>query len=585
MFELSHLRDLQNEIKNKGLKAYLIVMSDPHASEYVASRFSAERLFFCPFTGDAGQLLVTEDNAYLFTDGRFFIQAEKELASYPFVLMRIGEKNVPSLTDFIKEKDLYPLGVNTLNISENFYKTIALKDKKVVDVDYAQKFIKNRPSLSKEKIYELDSKLNSLTYKEKIDAICLEMNKIGVEANLITTLDDIAYILNMRGKDIECNPVFYSYLYVSHVHGTHLFIDLDKLDYRLEGVEVHPYDEITSFLKEHRNVRTLVDSSKVNAKLFNILSNPIEGKNPSYLMKSIKGEIEIKNTKEIQELDGVALVKFIDFLNKNIEKNLTEYQYAEELKKYRLENERCFDLSFGTIAAVGANAAEMHYSPSEEKSSVVSSSSQELLVDSGGQYYGGTTDTTRTFAIGKELSSEYIHDYTLTLKSVIALSTSIFMRESTGQTLDIKAREIMWKEGMDYKCGTGHGVGYILNVHEGPNGFRYKRVAERDDGNMLVPGMITTVEPGVYKQDKYGIRIENNLLCVPAFETDMGVFYKFETITYVPIDTRALDLSIMTDEEITWLNDYHKMVFEHLSSHMSSELIEVLGELTKPIKR
>ena len=584
MYKRQNLLDLQKKLKEDGLKAYIVPTSDPHASEYVADRFMSERLYFCPFTGDAGTLVITQDNAYLFTDGRFFIQADKELAGEPYVVMKIGQKGVLPLNEFVKENDLYPLGVNMFNISYSFYNSLVKEGKEILNKDYAY-MIENRPLLCEDKITKVDDSFFSVTADDKIEFVKSELKIANCEANLITTLDDIAFLLNCRGVDIACNPVFYSYLYISRSEGTHLFIDKKKIDFELKGVTVHEYNEIESFLEERKDVKTLVDESKINARLATILTNKVNGRNPSYIMKAIKGDVEANNTKDIQVLDGVAMIKFWDYLYSNLDNNLTEYQLSQKLKEYRLSNERCFDLSFETIAAVNANAAEMHYSPTAEKSSVVNGDCLELLVDSGGQYFGGTTDTTRTFLLGKP-TEEYKHDYTLTLKSVIALSTSIFLEGSTGQTLDIKAREIMWKEGLDYKCGTGHGVGYMLNVHEGPNGFRYRRVAERDDGDMLVPGMITTVEPGVYKANKYGIRIENNLLCVPAFENENGTFYKFETITYVPIDTKPLDLSIMTDFEIEWLNNYHAKVREVLSEQIEDKhLLDLLNDLTKPIHR
>lgn len=584
MYKIENLKELQECLKRDNLKAYLVLTSDPHDNEYIANYYMAERLWFCPFTGDAGQLLVTQDEAYLFTDGRFFIQAEKQLKGSGITLMKIGEKGVPTLQDFIKNNSLYPLGANLLIANTNFYQSINCAGAKIVDADYSG-LIKERPTLSSEKIFKLDSSLNTLSYKEKISKIIFETNKLGAKANLVTTLDDIAYILNLRGNDIDCNPVFYSYLYISKELGIHLFIELKKVDFMIDGIEIHPYNDVTKFLIAHQNIPTLVDKNRINAKLFNILKAPIIGHNPSYLMKSIKGPVEIKNTKEIQILDGVAMVKFGYFLKNNLDKGLSEFDYSEELEKFRRENNRLFELSFATIAAVGANGAQMHYGPTKAINSKVTTESQELLVDSGGQYFGGTTDTTRTYAIAKTLSKEYIHDYTLTLKSVIALTTTIFLEHSTGQTIDIKAREIMWKEGLDYKCGTGHGVGYILNVHEGPNGFRYRKVADRDDGAEIVPGMITTIEPGVYKENKYGIRIENNLLCIPAFETEMGVFYKFDTITCVPIDTRALDLSLLTKEELTWLNNYHQWVYESLAPFFENnpDILEYLEEVTAKI--
>lgn len=586
MFKNENLIKLQEKLKKDGIEAYLILLSDPHDNEYVAKFYMDERLYFCPFSGDTGDLLVTQDSAYLFTDGRFFVQAEKELKGTKINLMKIGEKGVLPMNEFIKNNNLYPLGVNTSIISENLYESFLKKGEKILNKDYSY-MIENKEALSDAKVFKLSADLVSLTYQEKIEKILEEVERKSAKANLITTLDDIAWILNLRGLDIPCNPVFYSYLYLSKDYGNHLFINKNKIDFVLEGIEIHEYEDIFEFIKNHDNVPTLIDKSRINARLFSLLKKPVNAKNPSYLMKCIKGDKEIENTKKIQVLDGVAMVKFGYFLKNNLDKNLSEFEYSEELEKFRRENKLLFELSFPTITAVGKNAAEMHYSPTKKVNSLVTKNDTQLLVDSGGQYFGGTTDTTRTYALNPNINDEFKHDYTLTLKSLIALTTSIFIEHSCGITLDIKAREIMWKEGLDYKCGTGHGVGYILNVHEGPNGFRYRHVPERDDAAELVPGMITTVEPGVYKENKYGIRIENNLLCVKAFETAMGNFFKFETITYVPIDTKPLDLSLMSYEEISWLNLYHETCYEKLSPFFidNKELLEYLKDVTKEVKR
>ena len=584
MFKKENLTKLREQLKKDGLKAYLILTGDSHASEYASEHFLAERKYFCPFTGSAGEVLITLDKAYLFTDGRYWIQAEKQLENSTIQVIRAGDKGVLPYPEFIKKSELYPLGVNYLMLSENYLRKFNKMGITSKDVSYSS-LVENMPVLSKEKIFKLDNKLFSLTYLEKIDNILKATKEQGADANLVTTLDDIAWILNVRGKDIPCNPVFYSYLYLSEKYGNHLFIDLDKVDFEIPGIELHPYDEIVNFLKEHKDVLTLVDPNKVNAKLYQLLTKPVDGRNPSYVAKAIKGQVEANNIKRVQAIDGLALLKFQKYLEENINNNLTEYDYSEKLKEYRYEAKELFDLSFGTIAACGANAAQMHYAPTKENSSVVSPKQMELLVDSGGQYFGGTTDTTRTFLLGKP-TKEYMHDYTLTLKALINLSSTIFLDGSSGQTIDIRAREFMWQEGMDYKCGTGHGVGYMLNVHEGPNGFRYRRVPERDDSDPIVPGMVTTIEPGVYKENKYGIRIENNLLCVPAFETDMGVFYKFETITYVPITTESLDMNLLTDSEIKWLNNYHQLVYEKLSKLINDKkLLDYLAKKTQKIER
>ncbi len=582
MFKKENLIKLQKELKKDNVEAFLILTSDPHGSEYCADHFLELRKYFCPFSGSACQLLILQNEAYLFTDGRYWIQAKKELENSGITLVRDGDKGAPTLIELIKSKYINTLFTDTLLMSETMYEVFNLNNIKIVDKSYSY-LIENLSPLSSSKIFKLSENLNSLSYKEKINKILKEVKEKGAKANLITSLDDIAWILNLRSDDIPCNPVFYSYLYLSETVGNHLFVNKAKLDFKIEGIVIHNYDEIVEFLNNNSDILTLVDKNKVNAKLFNILKNKVIGRNPSYLMKAIKEKIEYENIKRIQAIDGVALLKFNKYLDENLSSNLNEYDYSEKLKEYRLENKECFELSFDTIAAVGKNAAQMHYEPTKEVNSVVSKNDTELLVDSGGQYFGGTTDTTRTFLIGTP-TQEYIHDYTLTLKAVINVSKAIFLKGSDGHTIDILARQHMWNEGMDYKCGTGHGVGYILNVHEGPNGLRYRAMKDRDDQDPIVPGMVTTIEPGVYKENKYGIRIENNLLCVKAFETGDGEFFKFETITYVPIETRCLDMSLINESERERINDYHQLVYEKLSPLIEDkELLKYLKLKTKRI--
>lgn len=582
MYDNEHLKKLNELLKSHNLDAYIIFTSDPHNSEYISDEFLSLRKYFCPFSGSAGQVVVTQSEAYLFADGRYWIQAEKELSGTPIKLIKLGDKDAPSLIEFLKEKELNKIGVDKRLITQSYVKTLQNNGFIIADLNLYNEF-DIKFSKNESKLFKLNDELVTLTHQEKINKIYQEMDKVGATSHLITTLDDIAYILNVRGNDIPNNPVFYSYLYLSKKFGNYLFVDKNKIDFEIEGVKIFDYNSIESFLMYHQEIPTLVDSIRCNAFIYNLLLNPIEGKNPSYVMKAIKGEKEIKNTKEIQAIDGIALLKFSKYLKDNIKNNLTEFEYSEKLKEFRLSNSRCFDLSFGSIVAFGENAAQMHYAPTFNNSSIVNDTKIELLVDSGGQYFGGTTDTTRTFIVG-EPTQEFKHDYTLTLKALINLSNTIFLKGSTGQTIDIRAREYFWREGMDYKCGTGHGVGYILNVHEGPNGFRYRKVVERDDQGEIVPGMITTIEPGVYKANKYGIRIENNLLCVKSFETEDGEFYKFETITYVPIDKKGLDLSMLSKEEIEWINSYHKMVYEKLSPLIKEEsLCNFLKEQTSPI--
>lgn len=580
MFTKENLMKLQSELTKDNVDAYLVFTTDPHDSEYAADYFLSERKYFCPFSGSAGQLVVLQNEAFLYTDGRYRIQAERELKDSGILLMKAGDPKTPRLSTLLSNKKVRKIGINLFQVNPDYLRNIE-KRFEVVDKDYSY-LVENRPNLSKANIFKLDDSLSTNTMEEKIEMVLKKTEEEGAEANLVTTLDDIAYILNLRSDDVPCNPVFYSYLYLSRKYGNHLFVDKDKLDFELKNIKIHDYNEVIEFLKAHSKVETLVDNTRVNAKLYRILDNPVDGRNPSFLMKAVKGPVEIENIKKIQAIDGIALLKFQKYLEENLDKNLSEFDYSEKLEEFRRSNPLCFELSFDTIAAVGPNAAQMHYEPTEKIHSVVSRNDIELLVDSGGQYYGGTTDTTRMFVLGKP-TEEYKHDYTLTLKSVVALSSAIFLEGVNGHVIDMKARQFMWDEGLDYKCGTGHGVGYILNVHEGPNGFRPKSRPGVSDNDAIVPGMVTTVEPGVYKEGKYGIRIENNLLCVPAFETTDGKFFKFETVTYVPIDTVGLDLSMLTDKEIEWLNDYHELVYEKLAPLCDKELLEFLKLKTKKI--
>ncbi len=579
MYKNENVIKLQNKLKEEGIEAYLIYTSDPHFSEYAAKHFLDVRKYFCPFTGSAGEVLITQNDAFLFADGRYWIQASNELNGSLVKVVRKGDKGVLPLEKFIKNLKINEIAVDFTYLSSKDKARFDQNNIKLVDKDYTS-LIEDLVSLPTDKVFKLDDKLNTLTKEEKIKNILDSIEEDGI---VISTLDDIAWILNMRGNDVPCNPVFYSYLYLSKKNGNHLFINKKKIDFELKNIEIHEYEDVFEFLRKIDD-SILLDSFKTNLKIITSCKNYKLGKNPSTLMKAIKGEKEIENTKKIQALDGLALLKFQKYLEENLDKGLSEYDYSEKLKEYRLSNPLCFELSFDTIAAVGANAAQMHYEPTKEVNSKVTSKEIELLVDSGGQYYGGTTDTTRTFLVGTP-TKEYIHDYTLTLKAVINLSRTIFIKGSDGHTIDIRARSYMWNEGMDYKCGTGHGVGYILNVHEGPNGFRYRAVPERDDQGEIVPGMITTIEPGVYKENKYGIRIENNLLCVPAFTTEMGEFYKFETITYVPITLESLDLSLLNKEEIAWINEYHDLVYSKLAPLCDGdkELLEFLKSKTKHI--
>ncbi len=583
------IQSLQKRMKKDGLMAYIIPATDPHMSEESASRFTKERFYFCSFKGNDGTLLVTQDKSYLYTDGRYWTEAEGELEGTSCILVYAGKAGVPTLGEFIKKENLYPLGLDASLFSYGDLKKFYLDEEhKIRQVSY-RFMVEDLPSLPNGKIWKVDESLLSTTRKERIDMAMDEVEKKGAKALIIPTLDDISYILGYRGNDIPCTPVFYSYLYIGEDRIPHLFIDEKKLpeEGMPEDIIIHPYDSFYDYLKEKSTVKTLVDKSNTNARICALLKNKVFQNNPTIRQKSIKGDVEVKNTKEIQAIDGLAVLKLMKFIDDNIEKgNLDEFVCAKYIDEARRSQKRCFDLSFETIAAVDDNAAMMHYAPTKEKHASMTPDNQLLLVDSGGQYYGGTTDTTRTFLFGRNVSEEVKIDYTKTLKSQISLSTAIFEKGCSGHEIDIMAREIMWKEGLDYKCGTGHGVGYMSCVHEGPIGFRYyHREGVYDDG-ILTPGHIITIEPGVYKAHRHGIRLENNLLVVPAFETEDGIFYKFETITYAPYDERGIIVSMLSDEELSWLNNYQKLVYDTLSPLIEDkELLEYLKKVTQPITR
>ena len=582
------IEKLQAKMREDGLKAYIIPATDPHMSEECCSHFAAERFYFCPFKGSDGTLLVTLDNYYIYTDGRFWTEAEDDIKGSKCTLVYAGKAGVMSMSEFVKANDLYPLGMNESLFSYSSYLTFVKQGKEIKNISYVD-MVENLPSLPEGKIWKVKESLLSTTIEERVNSILNIVKEHSADSIIIPLLDDIAYVLGYRGNDIECTPVFYSYLVISNKDGVTLFIDKNKLpEEKLSAiVKVRDYEDFISYVNEHKDDKAIIDSNRTNAFICSSFKNALFMSSPVYEMKSVKGKVEIENTIEIQKIDAIAVIKLDKYIRDNIAcGNLNEYNLAKYLDNTRLENERCFDLSFPTIAAADGNASMMHYGPSEKVHSPLTLDNQLLLVDSGGQYYGGTTDTTRTFLVGKTISKEVIHDYTLTLKSQIALSTTIFEKGCSGHSLDVKAREIMWKEGLDYKCGTGHGVGYMSCVHEGPIGFRYYARPSRLDNAELVPGHIITVEPGVYKARKHGIRLENNLLVVPAFETEDGIFYKFKTITYCPYDKRGIDLTMLTDEELAWLNDYHKMVFETISPLIEDEeLLSFLKSECEEIRR
>lgn len=586
----ANLAKVQALMKRDGIKAYVVPVTDPHQSEYVADRYSKERMSLCSFKGSDGTLLVTQDEAFIYTDGRYWIEAEGELEGTNTKLVKMGDFGVPSIMSFIRDNDLYPLAMDFSNVSIHDFALFNRNAGKIVDKSYRDDIIE-REIVPFSKIWKVDQKLLSTTYQERISLVCKELKKQGVDGTLICSLDDIAYLTGWRADDVECTPVFIGYMYIDVDGSVVLFIHSDSQPEVLPNTKICAYDDVWKFLDTIKDKKILIDPKRSNQKVVSALNHPVLKPNPSQLQKSIKGAIEIENTKEIHKLDSIAVLKIWKWVEEHIKKNgekHSEFEIASLVDSYRLDNPRCYELSFTTIAAFRGNAAMMHYSPTKDGSAIADNEGIDpiLLIDSGGQYYGGTTDITRTFCLGKS-SAEYKVDYTLTAKSVLDLANTIFLQGCSGTALDIKARENMWRRGMDYKCGTGHGVGYMLGVHEGPNGFRYRVVPERDDSHELMVGQIQSDEPGVYKAGKYGIRIESELLTVRKFETADGIFNGFEWITYCPLDSDNIDTSILSDEEIAWFNEYQKFCLDSLSPLLEDdkELSDFLVEKAQPVSR
>ena len=588
---MSNLSNLREVMKKENVDYYIIPSADSHQSEYVPEYYKG-RAYVSGFTGSAGTLLVGLDESYLWTDGRYFIQAENQLRGSGIKLMKINTPGYPTLIEWIKDniKDGKTLAFDGSTISTNEYKDYKQLSEKnnfniKMDKDFLSLIWENRPELSKEKIFIHDTKYCGKSASEKLKEVRVEMEKLEGENFIITSLDDIAWLFNIRGNDIAYNPVALSYALINKDEAI-LYIEdekvteEDKKKLENEGVSLKAYNKIYDDIKNIRG-SVIIDVSKVNGKLYSLIPEDvkvIENLNITTSLKAIKNEVEIKNMEVSQVRDGVAMVKFIKWLKENINKiNMDEVSVADKLEEIRSKGENFKGLSFDTICGYKEHAAMMHYSATEE-SKYNLKSERMLLIDSGAQYLDGTTDITRTFILG-QISEEEKRDFTLVLKSHIALATTIFLKGVSGVNLDAISRRPLWKYGMDYKCGTGHGVGFFLNVHEGPQAVRPFGTSVP-----LEPGMVVTNEPGAYKEGKHGIRIENTLLVTEALkDEEMGEFYKFNTISYCPIDLEGVDISLLNEEEIEWLNDYHTTVYEKLSPYLDEEEKEFLKRETRRI--
>lgn len=585
------LEALREVMKRKGIDYYIIPSYDAHQSEYVCDYYKG-REYVSGFTGSYGTLLVGEKEAILWTDGRYFIQALEELKGSGISMFKMRIPGWPSLLEWLKEnsKEGETLAFDGRVFSLKEYKVFKdlAKENKLnlkIDEDLLEEVWSNRPKLPREKAFLHEVKYCGKRAKEKIREVREGMKYFGANNYLIASLDDIAWLYNIRGNDVKCNPVVLSYALVREKEA-YLYVDRDKFTSEMEekllkeGILLKDYFEIGEDLKNLEG-KTLLDSEKISAYLYECLKekeNIIEKRNITTDLKAIKNSVELKNLRGCQVRDGVYMVKFMKWLKENIGNiEISEISAAEKLKEFRSLDSLFKGVSFDTISAHKEHGAMMHYSATKESDYTLEPRGF-LLIDSGGQYLDGTTDITRTFVLG-DLTEEERRDYTLVLKGHIGLMRTKFLKGATGSSLDIKAREALWNEGIDYKCGTGHGVGFFLNVHEGP-----QSISPVPNKVSLEPGMIITNEPGVYREGKHGIRTENTMVVLrDTYSEEFGEFYKFETISMCPIDLEGLDISLLNKEEKAWLNSYHKRVYDLLSPHLDEEEKEFLKKETREI--
>jgi Xaa-Pro aminopeptidase len=584
------IEQLRKLMKERGIEAYIVPSSDPHQSEYVAEHYAA-RTFITGFTGSAGTAVVTLKDAGLWTDGRYFIQAESELKDTGVTLFRMGESGVPTVEGFLKEtlhkgaKVAFDGKVISVDYFRGLQKALESKEFSFeAGEDLIDKIWHGRPEKPCTEVILHDVKYTGKSREEKIAQVVEEMNNIGADYYVISGLDDIAWLLNIRGRDVKCNPLTVSYAVVSK-EKCHLFIDDRKINPQVRAelekanVDIRPYESIVEFLATIAQGIVLLDPAKTNTWVYSAIKlKTIEAMDITTRFKAVKNETEVENVRIAMVRDGVAMVKFINWIKKTIKtRNITEIEASDKLEQMRRSGDNFYDLSFGSISAYKANASMPHYHAAEENQATIKPQSF-YLIDSGAQYLDGTTDITRTLVMGP-LTEEEKLDFTLVLRGMIDLSVQRFLFGTTGSNLDIIARIPLWNAGMDYKHGTGHGIGFFLNVHEGPH-----RIAMVPNTVKLEKGMIMSNEPGVYKAEKHGIRTENLVVVQEDEKTQYGgQFMKFETLTLCPIDLEGIDAALLTSEEKVWFNNYHRTVFEKLSPYLEGEELEYLKEATREI--
>lgn len=585
---------LRAKMQENGIDFYMIPTADFHNSEYVNDYFKV-REYFCNFSGSNGTLLVWQEGAGLWTDGRYFIQAEHELAGTTVTLFRMQDEGVPTITEFLQQnmKEGQTLGFDGRVIpasqGKGYERSLAEKKLRFAYAkDLAEGIWTGRPAFPAGRVTVLDEKIAGKSFEEKRKEVMDRVAAEGADSLLLTKLDDLMWLFNIRGCDVECNPVAISYGFFTEKESV-LFIQKKALDDSVteylahKGIQVEEYDTIVSYLEKlPAGRKVLMDDRHCSYALYRILAEKqtvIEKKNPTEALKAVKNPVELANMEEIYLKDSVALTKFIYWLKTNIGKTeITELSAADYLEKLRRDIPECIDLSFPSISAYGANAAMMHYEPTPESCAVLKPEGL-YLIDSGGQYLGGTTDVTRTVVLGPLTDEMKLH-YTMVAAGMLQLTHAHWIYGCSGRNLDILARQPLWNMGIDYKCGTGHGVGYILNVHEGPQNMRW-RFTEGMSEVPIEAGMDISNEPGVYIEGSHGIRIENIMVAENDVKNEYGQFMHFKTLTWVPIDMEAIDGKYLTETQKLFLYSYQKAVYEKVSPYLTKEEAEWLKKETE----
>ena len=581
---VDRLRAFRARMEEENMAVVIVPTADSHASEYLADHFKT-RQWLSGFTGSAGTLVVGREEAALFTDGRYFIQAERQIAGTGITLMRSGTAGVPTVEQYVCSlaKAGESCGVDFSVISSHFAadmsdmlagREIALRD----TGDWFETLWTDRPAMPTDPVYLLEEKYTGMSVSAKLAAIREVMAKAGADMHVVNVLDDIAWTLNVRGSDVHCTPVVMSYLLIGREDAI-WFVDTQKVSESVrealfsEGVYLREYGEITAALEAiEPGTSVMVDGRKLTANLCAALAdtNIIQHENPAFRLKAIKNDVELDNLRAAHVKDGLAVTRLMYWLKQNAGKApMDELSVTDRLLALRQEQEHFISTSFDTICAYRENAAMMHYKATEESSATIEAKDL-LLIDSGAQYLEGTTDITRTFAMG-EVDREQKEHFTAVLCGMMNLQNAKFLHGVTGIGLDILARGPMWDLGIDYRCGTGHGVGYLLSVHEGPNAFRWYKSPTRNEDTVMEAGMVTTDEPGIYIEGSHGIRIENELVCQKLEMNEYGQFMGFEAITCAPIDLDAVIPEQMTARQRGWLNAYHAFVLEKLEPLMANE--------------